>query len=83
MTDLTAPRLGGVVPFLVDWGDTPHPARALQPAGTLASLRIEHPEPEQVQRVVDGMGVAVRVEAGPAPRLEARLRSPRGDATIA
>ena len=35
--------LGGAIPFLIDWGDTPHPAGSAPRAGELIGFRIEHP----------------------------------------
>lgn len=41
---------GGPVPFLISWGDTPHPARAAPAGLVLESFRIEHPRPQRAER---------------------------------
>lgn len=71
LTDPYAERMGGVVPFLIDWGDTPHPAASAPPGGRLLELRIEHPEPERVETVLAELGRAVEVASGAVPRLVA------------
>ena len=69
---------GGVVPFLIDWGSTAHPASdPALPTATLVSLTGHHPDRAAVSRVLDGAGLTLAVEAGPAA-LTATLDTPRG-----
>ena len=68
----------GMVPFFINWGDTPHPARTATPGATLIDLRAEHPEPEQVQRRLNQLGLELRVSSGPRVALVALIMSPRG-----
>jgi hypothetical protein len=82
MTAIEAPRLGGVVPFFVDWGGSPHPALDAPAGCELLDLRAEHPEPGAVRPVLGALGVALRVDPGPAPALAATIRSPRGTVTL-
>lgn len=76
---LTGPSPDGVLPFLIDWGTTPHPA-ATAPAGvTLVSLRLVHPAPDRVRAVLDAWGLGdVTVEAGETAAVSAELRGPGG-----
>lgn len=79
LTDIDAPRAGGVIPFLIDWGASPHPASTLPDSGcALASLAAVHPEPERVRRVLGALGVTMAVTAGRRPALRAELAAPRG-----
>jgi len=73
LTDPYAPRMGGVLPFLIAWGDTPHPATQAPKAGTLAGLRIEHPEPEAVRAALRVLGVEMDVGEGAQARLVATI----------
>jgi hypothetical protein len=67
-----------LVPFLIDWLDTPHPA-ASAPAGvTLAELSGVHPEPESVRPALEALGAGLTVVEGPDPALVAALDTPRG-----
>ena len=77
----TSPRevvADGIVPFFIDWGSTPHPARTAAAGATLVSLHAEHPQHERVQTLLRDLGLALRVTAGPAPALVATVQSPRG-----
>ena len=78
MTDPYREREGGVIPFLIDWGSTPHPA-STSPAGcSLVALRAEHPDPERVRALLAGLGALIPVSSAPRPRLVATISSPRG-----
>ncbi|MDQ4115754.1 MAG: VOC family protein [Actinomycetota bacterium] len=67
--------LGGVLPFLIDWGATAHPSGSLPGGSTLDELVLEHPEPERVRAVLAAVGGAepVTVRAAGAPALTARI----------
>ena len=70
--------LDGIVPFLIDWGDTPHPASDPDlPSVILDSLVGTHPNPPAVQAVLGSLGVRLQLDAGPVG-LTAVLRTPRG-----
>ncbi|MEU4645531.1 VOC family protein [Micromonospora sp. NPDC023814] len=73
---------GGLVPFLIDWGGTEHPARSGLPQVRLASFTATHPDPSVVRRDLAALGVELDVTAGPATALEAVLDTPRGSVTL-
>lgn len=68
----------GLVPFFIDWGDTPHPARSAAGGATLISLRAEHPDPESVQRMLSALGLELPVVKGAKPSLVATIAGARG-----
>lgn len=77
----TDPRMvveGGVVPFLIDWGQTPHPALSAPRGAILEGLRAEHPEAERVQETLAILGLTLPVRRGPGPALIALLETPKG-----
>ena len=78
LVGIDEPRMHGAVPFLIDWGTTPHPSASAPRGGTLVELRIEHPEPDPVRAVLAALGLALRVDAAPLPALIASIDSPRG-----
>lgn len=84
---LTMPRdplpRHGIVPFLIDWGETPHPCTGLPDEGvTLARLRARHNDPGAVRADLGRLGVELEVAPGP-PALEAVLQTPeRGAVTL-
>jgi hypothetical protein len=79
---LTPTSPDGVLPFLIDWGGSPHPAADLPDGIRLEALELSHPEPGRVRAVLDAWGVGaehgVEVTAG-APALRARLTGPSGE----
>jgi len=77
-TDPHAQVAEGLVPFLIDWGPSPHPS-ASAPAGiTLLALRAEHPHPAGVRSLVRALGLNLPVTKGPRAALIAGLQSPKG-----
>jgi hypothetical protein len=82
MTDLRKSRCDGIIPFFVDWGDSPHPAATAPPGCTLLDLRAEHPIAHEVGPMLIRLGIALPVTVGPRPRLVARLATPLGEREI-
>lgn len=79
LTDPLVVAAEGLVPFFIDWGDTPHPAASAPAAGRLVGLSAEHPQPRAVARALAWLGVeGVPVRPGRAPRLAAKIETPRG-----
>jgi hypothetical protein len=68
----------GLVPFFIDWGETPHPAKSAAAGATLAALRAEHPEPENVRRMLDELGLGLPVGKGAVPALVATIVGAHG-----
>jgi hypothetical protein len=68
----------GLVPFFIDWGDTPHPATSAAAGATLISLRAEHPDPENVQRMLGALGLDLPVVKGAKPALVATIAGAHG-----
>ena len=53
----------GVLPTLIDWGDTPHPTTKLPGRGLkLAKLRGFHPQPEEVEKILAELGLEEVIE---------------------
>ncbi len=72
----TRAGVAGVLPFLIDWGNSPHPSKT-SPAGcTLASFAIEHPEPDTIRRAIAALELDTEVREGPIPRLTATINTP-------
>ncbi len=78
VTDPFMPREGGVVPFFIDWGETPHPSETAPVGCDLVDLRAEHPEFGRVRDMLDGLELDLHLEPGPRPTLIATIRTPFG-----
>ena len=69
----------GAQPFLIDWGESVHPAEAALPTLELLEFRVESPEPEAARQVPEVLGAGdTTVVEGSNCRLRARLRGPGG-----
>ncbi|HXM54087.1 MAG TPA: VOC family protein [Candidatus Dormibacteraeota bacterium] len=71
-----------VVPFLIDWGASPHPSESAPAGARLVELRAEHPDPGAVQAELAALGVTLPVDEGPEPALVATLETPRGRVVV-
>lgn len=67
------PPSAGVIPFLIDWGDTPHPTESLPEAAHLVGLRLETGERDEVKRAMKALGVDVDVRWGFEERIAATV----------
>jgi hypothetical protein len=72
----------GVLPFVIDWGTSQHPARDPElPQATLRNLTATHPDPTALSETLRAMRVRLPVADGPA-RLVAVLDTPGGRLTL-
>lgn len=78
LTDPTTPRADGLIPFLIDWGDSPHPAADLPDGLRLRSLRGEHPAPATVRPVLEALDLELPLGRGPRPALTAIVEGAYG-----
>lgn len=69
---------GGVIPFLIDWGATPHPSQSTPAGLRVVELTIEHPHPDEIRATLDAIGITFAIERAPAPALVALLDGPAG-----
>ena len=67
-----------VVPFLIDWGTSPHPSETAPAGVRLVELRAEHPDPARMRAALAALGAALEVDEGAEPALIATLDTPRG-----
>lgn len=81
---LTMTTADGVLPFLIDWGTTPHPSDTAPSGVELLVLELTHPHPERVQPVLDAWGTpGVTVTAGSPASVRAVVRGPGGTLVLA
>lgn len=78
LTDPEPLVAGGVVPFFIDWGVSPHPARSAAQGASLVSFHVEHPDATGVQRMVRALGLEVAVIAAKHAALVAVIDGLRG-----
>jgi hypothetical protein len=73
---------GGLVPFLISWGDTEHPARSAPPGLTLEAFHLEHPDPPSLAPSLTALGTDVEIRPAGTPALIARLSGPNGSMVL-
>jgi len=78
LTDPYVEIAGGVIPFFIDWGNTPHPAASAPGGARLRELRATHPDASYVRAAYQKYGLSVPVENGCDASLTAVIDTPRG-----
>ncbi len=82
---LTSPHVNiadGVVPFLIDWGSSPHPSATAAPGATLVDFRAEHPDANRAAAALGVLGIDLPVTRGPKAALIATIDGPYGRVEI-
>lgn len=72
----------GIIPFLIDWGTTPHPSESAVRGASLITLRVEHPQPEPIRDVARRLGLSLQIDRGSQPALVATIASLRGEVEL-
>jgi hypothetical protein len=78
MTDILKDRENGIVPFFIDWGDSPHPAESAPKGCILRRLKTVHPEATRLTGILKHLGLDLDVERGPSAKLKATIETPMG-----
>ena len=78
LTDPYPLPFDGAIPFLISWGNSPHPAASAPDAGKLTRMQINHPHPEAVLKYLDLLDVGIIVEKSLTFNLIAEIETPQG-----
>ena len=78
LTDPYAFPMDGTIPFLISWGETPHPAQAVPKAGVLVGFEIHHPDPEKVRESLKTLGVNIKITKGKEAKIIAKIKTENG-----
>jgi hypothetical protein len=69
----------GLFPFFIEWGgDALHPSIDAPRGCLLDSFSVAGPNPATLSAEFEKLGIDVKVEQAPAPRLRARIEGPKG-----
>jgi hypothetical protein len=77
-TDPSALVADGIVPFFIDWGESPHPAHTAPKGAMLVSMRAQHPNVRGVHGMLQHLLLDLPVTEGQNPALIAVIDGPRG-----
>ena len=79
LTDPWLMPLDGVIPFLIDWGETEHPAVDLPQAGILEDIHVKHPGATEVQSTLQVLDLDSNfVQYGDRVEMKALIRLGNG-----
>ncbi|GAB2786421.1 VOC family protein [Amycolatopsis magusensis] len=73
---------GGLVPFVIGWGDTPHPSHTAATGTRLVSLRGEHPDPASLVPVFAALDTELAVTEAAEPALVAEFATASGKVVL-
>ncbi|MFI9154000.1 VOC family protein [Streptomyces sp. NPDC053367] len=79
LTDGTHPS--GLVPFLIDWGSSPHPTETGLPVAPLLALSATAPDPEALRPSLAALDVELPLTEGPLG-ISFTVGTPRGPVTF-
>lgn len=68
----------GLVPFMIAWGETPHPSTVTPTGCRLISLRGEHPDPDAVSAMLDALQTPIPITQADSVQLIAEIETPNG-----
>ncbi len=69
---------GGLIPFFIDWGASPHPAASAAIGLSLIELRAEHFSPTVLAGSLRTLGLSLPVQRASNAALVATIRGPNG-----
>jgi catechol 2,3-dioxygenase-like lactoylglutathione lyase family enzyme len=72
----------GLLPFLIDWGTTPHPTTRALPLTRLLELSGRHPDPAPLADALAALGVELNLTAGEPAALTAVVQGGNGPVPI-
>jgi hypothetical protein len=75
--------LGPVIPFFIDWLDSPHPSAGLDAACSFKGLSVAHPKAEEVRRIFEAFEIDAELAANGHVSISARVACPKGKVTLA
>lgn len=73
---------GGLLPFFIDWGTSPHPAASASPGLRIVGIHGQHPDPDRIARLLSALGEDLDVRHGRVARLIVEVEGPAGRVTL-
>lgn len=72
----------GLVPFFIDWLETPHPATTNPEAGQYRALEIRTPAAAELNAVFAGLGMSITAEEGTVEEITAIIDTDNGEVRL-
>ncbi|MGV9455141.1 VOC family protein [Streptomyces sp. NPDC003635] len=81
LTDGAAAHPSGLVPFLIDWGESVHPTASGLPTVPLLSMSASAPDPAEIRPLLAVLGTGLELTEGPVG-ISFTLDTPNGPVTF-
>lgn len=78
LTDPMADEGNGLIPFLIDWKDSPHPGASTPTGCELINIRATHPKADQIRQMLRVLDLELDVQRGENISLTVELQTPNG-----
>jgi hypothetical protein len=75
-------ELGSAIPFIIDWGTSPHPAQTTPTGCTLKEFWALHPHSRRLAEIYRALGIQVPVYRAARPGFAAVLDTPNGQVVL-
>ena len=72
----------GLIPFLIDWGESEHPSKSLKHPCRLVSLTATHPQANEVQKKLGLLKLNINFTNDSTIKLSAQIETPKGIVTL-
>lgn len=74
----------GVLPFFIEWdASSPHPSTDAPAGGRLERFAVADPDPSDLRKTCEHLGLDVAIEPGPKSELRATIAGPKGNLQVA
>lgn len=71
-----------VFPFLINWGQSPHPSKNLSENCSIKKITLSHACPTKVQKILDYFQLEAEVIKSDIPRITLNLKTPKSSLTL-
>ena len=78
LSDPKACAYDGLIPFFIDWQNSPHPASQLPAACELIAVEAQHPEGDLVASILQKIDLNLNIKSGTEVKLTAHIQTPKG-----
>lgn len=75
-------EFGGLLPFFIDWGESPHPGVTSTKGARLVEVNVLHPKVEQLARIYKRLGINVSVKTGLEAAIVTSIKSETGSIVL-
>jgi hypothetical protein len=72
----------GLIPFLINWGQSPHPSTSVECKCQLKEWYGCHPDADRISSILKKVGIEFLIKKADTPSMHLALKTPKGDIEI-